>query len=75
MGSELLKRRTYLAVAVVLAVLDTYLVIAGTVGDVTGGTAHDHHGAVLVYANILGLVVAAVVARTAWGCWRRSKSR
>jgi hypothetical protein len=61
-------------VAVVLAALVLYVVATGIVEDFTGSSAHDHHGWVLVAANIIVLGLAALVAWLALLSWRRAKS-
>jgi hypothetical protein len=52
-----------------------YGVVSALVEDFTGSSAHDHHGLVLVVANVIWLgLVAPFVAWLALLSWRRAKS-
>ncbi len=74
MSKESFRRAFFLGVAVVLAAWALYTVVWGAVEDFTGSSAHDHHGWVLVLANVVVLGVAAFVAWLALLSWRRAKS-
>jgi drug/metabolite transporter (DMT)-like permease len=75
MSKESLERRFFLAVAAVLAAAVLYGVVSALVEDFTGSSAHDHHGLVLVVANVIWLgLVAPFVAWLALLSWRRAKS-
>jgi len=60
--------------AVMLGAFVVFTVVSALVGDLTGSSAHDHHGWVLVIANVIILGIAAIVARIALLSWRRAKS-
>jgi hypothetical protein len=74
MSKESFRRAFFLGVAVVLSAWVLYTVVRGAVEDFTGGSAHDHHGWVLVMANVVALGVAAFVAWLALLSWRRARS-
>jgi hypothetical protein len=75
MSKESLHRGFFLALAGVLAAFALYTVATGLVGDFTGGSAHDHHGWVLVAANIIGLGIAALTAWLAVLSWRAARTQ
>jgi hypothetical protein len=74
MTKERLQRGFFRALAVGLAAAVVFTVVDGIVEDFTGGSVHDHHGWVLVVANVIVLSVAVVVAWLALLSWRRAKS-
>lgn len=74
MSKESFRRAFFSGVAVVLAAWVVYTVVRGAVEDFTGSSAHEHHGRVLVAANVVVLGGATFVAWLALLSWRRAKS-
>lgn len=74
MSRESFRRAFFLGVAAVLAAWVIHTVVWGAVEDFTGGSTHDHHGWVLVGANVVVLGIAAFAAWLALLSWLRARS-